>query len=151
MNTLSLETAKKVSELAKEKNIKLPRSEFYTCNDDTACKKYSFAETFNEMMKVNGKFSEKEFDNNFTPAYTTDEIFEILPEIPYRTYDDYIGKRSPILEKLSKYNDKKYMAMYEITREINDKEITEICKADTPSEALGKLLLWVLENDYIKV
>ena len=43
------------------------------------------------------------------------------------------------------------MAMYEITREINDKEITEICKADTPSEALGKLLLWVLENDYIKV
>jgi len=120
MTTLSLELAKELQQICKEKNIPMPESRFYW-HYNAFCH-YVVVENCSPFPKS-------------LPAYTLDELLEWLPEYIYE------GLTYELLRFKKKENG--YDAYYEYNSQFN-------CYSDpNPCDACGKLLIWLLKEGLI--
>lgn len=78
--------------------------------------------------------------NKIASAFTTSELGELLPK--YLDKEEYI-----ILSLDFPHTADGWVVYYSDT--VNDKECGE-CEAKTEADARAKLLIWLLENNYIK-
>lgn len=123
-NTISLELAKKIHEAAKEKGVELRQTEWVFCK----CYAYTEDEEYTWVLNHWGDASRKVKKMN---AYTTDELLEMLPET---SVNGYI-----VLEKMKDG----YLCEYKANFKRNHHET----QARIPSEALGEMLYYLIEND----
>lgn len=130
MKTISLELAKKINAIAKEKGVELVESKYLHFQNNVIKTSTAKEERDVFITECDTPFIEeygKEYidkNTNVYNAYTADELFEMLPS--------YVC--------LDKANNKYYA----------EAEEQSTCKCDTPCEALGELYNFLLADDLIK-
>lgn len=159
--TISLKLAKKIQKVAEKKGIKLPESgQIYSfvSADNQPVITYLFRNTkdfdvkdFNlfsllpekYVFKKGGSWVKKHCQKFNFFAYDTTELLEMLPafiEKGTKTFNLNLRKTIPYF--------------YCFYSNIRDREEFlfefDTAEAPTPTEALGKMLLYLLENDLIK-
>lgn len=123
---ISLETAIKLQEVAEAKGVTLPDGEFCYCDGNPSY----IAETESLSVRIN--------NTEFPAAYNTDELLEWLP---IEIEDCYLT-----LER----DCEDWVASYPATEIPMDFDAIALERSSSPSEALAHLLIYLIENDYIK-
>lgn len=84
------------------------------------------------------------------PAYTLDEILEYLParfQLENKTHSLFLKKYF-----YEATNETKYVAGYRFFFDNSGEELAApLMEATNPAEAAGELLLWCIENGYVKI
>jgi hypothetical protein len=118
MTTISLETAQQLQQVAREKNYKLPLSQYYYVK--------WIEPTVNTWDLLEVKHVNPNEHSNFTQAYTIDEL---LKEISW----EYVLYKTP----QNLWNTFNRMT-----------EVHLSCPfSDSPQEALAQLLIYLIENN----
>lgn len=117
MTTIDLELAQELQSVCKEKGIELPESEF------TYVDCFSLGAGRKETCNLNC------YDTILAPAYTLDELLEILPKSIKNKYRLC----------LTTNNYKEYMIYYE-------KHTNAIRYGTNPANAACKLLIWLIKE-----
>ncbi len=121
---ISLSLAKRMSELAKEKGITLSKSECWWVDAGGSIEEYVL-------------YCGNERNKNYFPAYDCSELSEMLPiEIDY--YDLYLFPKKD-----------GWVCEYSIIEDGKSKQFCNV-KRENLAEAMGKMYLYLLENDLIK-
>ena len=131
---ISLELAKKISEIAEKKGIELPESEWFWTNS------LDGKNLLKEYRLVNGS---KEGSSFGIPAYDTAELGEMLP---YK-FNSKIGvSRCFYWLKMTK-TDNQFVVSYFAD---NPKSIGIEEAAETEAEARGEMCLYLIKNNLLE-
>lgn len=128
---ISLDLAKEIAEVTKEKGVKLPGSEYFWYQYDTNPPEIV------SIVQVHNDIKSEEYV--ICNAYDTFELFEMLPKSIKRSswlYDFNIEQNKKTLKYYPSYSDEDIPY-----GEVGDKSIVK---------ALGKMLLYLLKNNLYK-
>ncbi len=129
---INLKNAKKLYEVATKCGVKLPNSEWWHL---TNARQIVHWGDLPEYCKEH-----KDTDDSI-PAYTTDELLELMP---FKIDDKYLLK----LVKVDKYS---YVSIYEsVSGEKWKKMTTAGLRTDTPADALCLLAITLIDKKIIK-
>lgn len=138
MKTISLELAKELQQICKEKNITMPESElvWMPYKDIVVGRKGTHRHYFNPAF-----ISENYRDlikDDWHKAYTLDELLEWLPR------EIMIGRWSCGMTVASHWDNKTWIAGYEYNSKfwLNDTD-------PNPTNSCAKLLIWLLKEGLI--
>jgi len=136
---ISYELAKKIWETARKKGVELPKSEWWWVDWGSG----EYVLCFTGRVFGHREPDEEEIRKNaidFIPAYDVAELLEMLPDENFY-FSLLVGKQK-----------KKFWGGYFIFGKDLKKEVfhSPIFRSKFPAQALGKLLLYLLENDLWK-
>jgi hypothetical protein len=126
--TTSLELSKQLY----EKGLKIETEKLYAFNKNENIIIRRYGEPTNILEKLSCPIS-------FSPVYSTDELLAVMP--PIVLVKGYIFSLKLIKEETQ------YCAIYETDKKDNCLNCA-FTYGESPTEALGKICLWLLDNGY---